>query len=162
MAFYTDLNPCLPEPCERRTKCPKTIFGALEILKNDPQPPTSTTWLVGSGIDPSLMSLDGAQPASVFRANPAKILAEKVSATRPVFIIDKSGHLAYGNLQAFVAAGICESISNCSNRTILKSPPEEPGKWVTGQDGVFTGVLEEPARARRFRAPTPPRSCPRP
>ena len=139
-SFFTDLIPCLPDRYETREKgkCPLTILKALEDLKNSEI--AFNTWLVGNGIDPSLMTLDGNQPASAFQADPQKYIDTNVSATRPVFILDRSGHLAYVNRQAFVAAGICEKAETCGPKT-ANSKPESPGEWKVDKDGHFTGLL---------------------
>jgi predicted amidohydrolase YtcJ len=142
MSAVTNLNPCLPDRYEARKSCPVTIVEALEILKKNPKP-AGGAWLAGNGIDPSLMSLDGSLPSSFFHANPAKYIADQVSATKPVIILDKSGHLAYANLAAFVAAGICETAGNCTKATAKKPLPQSPGDWPVDDNGVFTGLLVE-------------------
>ncbi len=141
VSFFTDLSPCLPVRYETRKDCPLTIFKALGDLKRDPKP-VGSPWMVGFGIDPSRMSLDGTRSASVFREHPAPYLEHQVSATRPVLILDESGHLAYTNRQAFVAAKICANAETCGPKT-AKSQPMPPGKWDVGKDGLFTGLLEE-------------------
>lgn len=143
MAGFTNLNPCLPKRYEERKSCPMTIFEALAMLKENPKP-AGTTWVIGNGIDPSLMTLDGTKPSSSFHEGPARYIADKVSAVKPVMILDKSGHLAYVNLQAFVAAGICKTVENCTPATAKKTLPSGPGKWVVGPDGTFSGLLLEP------------------
>jgi predicted amidohydrolase YtcJ len=141
MSLVNDLTPCLPQRYETRAVCPLTIVEALRSLKEHPKPPIGD-WLSGSGLDPSRMTLDATHPSSDFHAAPAKYIEEYVSATKPVFIVDDSGHLAYVNLQAFVAAGICGSVDNCSSKTAKKTP-QPPGRWITNPDGTFTGLLEE-------------------
>jgi predicted amidohydrolase YtcJ len=149
MSVVTDLTPCLPDRYETRKSCPVTILAALDILKQNPKP-AAGAWLVGNGLDPSLMTLDGVQPSSVFHANPAPFIAQEVSAAKPVIILDKSGHLAYVNLQAFVAAGICETTDNCTRATARKPLPPSPGQWPVDDSGVFTGLLVEPAAYKDF------------
>ncbi|HEX4496328.1 MAG TPA: amidohydrolase family protein [Thermoanaerobaculia bacterium] len=141
MALTNDLTPCLPQRYETRADCPLTIVKALESLKEHPKPPIGD-WSSGSGIDPSRMTLDGTAPSSTFHDAPARYIEQYVSATKPVFIADDSGHLAYVNRQAFVAAGICASVDNCSSKT-AKKQPEAPGRWVTNPDGTYTGLIEE-------------------
>ncbi len=141
MSLVTDLTPCLPKRYETRSGCPLTIVEALGILKEHPKPATGT-WRSGSGLDPSRMTLDTTHPASDFHAAPSKYIEEYVSATKPVLIIDDSGHLAYVNRQAFVAAGICDNADNCSAKT-AKKQPKPPGRWITNSDGTYTGLLEE-------------------
>jgi len=150
MSVVTDLTPCLPDRYEMRKPCPVTIADALNRLKQNPKP-AGAKWLSGNGIDPSLMTLDGNQPSSIFHAHPARYIAEYASATKPVIALDKSGHLAYVNLQAFVAAGICETTAKCNKATARKPLPPSPGLWdVDPETGDFTGLLVEPQAYQDF------------
>jgi predicted amidohydrolase YtcJ len=156
-AGFTHLDPCLPAWYETRTHCPLTILAAMGTLRDSK--PAAGAWLLGSGIDPSVMSLDGSRPSSLFAANPAHYIEHYVSATRPVFILDKSFHLAYVNRQAFVAAGICERVEDCSPRTARKPEPASPGAWGTDRKGAFNGRLEEQQSLVDFAAAIP-QPCP--
>ncbi len=148
-SFFTDLAPCLPDRYETRKDCQLTILEALTHLKVSKI--AFGPWRVGSGIDPSRMSLDGNQSASAFRAKPTKYIDQHVSATSPVFILDQSGHLAYTNRQAFVTAGICAKAETCGPKTATKEPTP-PGKWEVGTDGLFTGLLIEEQAYEAFVA----------
>ena len=154
VSFLTDLTPCLPVRYEPRKHCPLTIFEALKTLKKAPTKPPGSRWIVGFGIDPSRMSLDGTRPSSVFHANPARYIEQHVSAARPVIVFDDSGHLAYTNRQAFVHAGICAKAETCGPKT-AKGKPAPPGKWAAGKDGLFTGLLEEEPAFGAFEAAIP-------
>lgn len=144
-SFFTDVSACLPDRYETRKHCPTTIFEALGYLKPASEP-AGSPWIVGNGIDPAVMSLDGVRSAMDFQNRPAWYIDQYVSKTRPVIILDKSGHLAYANLQAFVAAGICDKVDNCGQKTADKGDfPQPPGKWaVDEKSGLFTGLLQEP------------------
>ncbi len=158
LASYTDLSPCLPARYQMHQPCPLTIYDALDTLKKNPQkpqPPAGTTWFLGNGIDPSLMSLDGIQSGRLFQNNPAPFLERRVSKTEPVIILDKSAHLAYANRQAFVAAGICETVDNCSPQTAKKPLPQPPGQWAVDESGFFNGLLVEQQAFVAFTAVTP-------
>jgi predicted amidohydrolase YtcJ len=158
VSFLTDLTPCLPVRYETRKRCPLTIFKALKTLKEGPTKPPGSAWIVGFGIDPSRMSLDGTRPSSVFHANPARYIEQRVSATRPVIIFDDSGHLAYTNRQAFVAVGLCKEVKNCGPNTVPKSDlPASPGKWIA-KDGLFTGLLQEEPAFVAFVKVIPPQT----
>lgn len=117
MSFYTDVSPCLPAPYETREHCPSTLEDSLRALGE--QALTGAGWLVGGGIDPSRDP--SVSMARSFHDNPAQLIEKHVSKTRPVIILDASGHLAYANRQAFVAAGICETVDN-STLTLLTWP----------------------------------------
>lgn len=154
MSFHQDASPCLPAPYEKRPDCPKTLGDSLHHLKKHAEGPEGE-WLVASGLDPSREpDLDFARR---FHDNPARLIDELVSKTRPVIILDASGHLAYVNLKAFVKAGICESVDNCTGRTALKKKPAPPGQWATsgGSEGVFTGLLVEAPAYGDFMAAIP-------
>lgn len=154
LSFYADLSPCLPVRYETRKRCPVTILEALEFLKQNPKPEGSS-WIVGNGVDPSRMTLDKTLPASLFRKNPAWYIEHYVSATRPVIILDQSGHLAYVNRQAFVTAGICKEVKNCGPNTVPESDePASPGQWVA-RNGLFTGLLIEQQAYEKFEAVIP-------
>lgn len=125
-----------------------------EKMANDPRDKNRQcldwTCRVGNGIDSSLMTLDGTQPASDFQADPQKYINRYVSATRPVFILDRSGHLAYVNRQAFVEAGICEKAETCGPKTAM-GQLESPKEWRVGKDGLYTGLLLELPAYERFQ-----------
>jgi predicted amidohydrolase YtcJ len=139
MSFYIDLSPCLPAPYETRARCPVTLEESLRKLGD--QAHTGTGWLIGGGIDPSRNPSPSV--AVQFHQEPARFIEQFVSKTRPVIILDASGHLAYANRQAFVTAGICATVDNCSEKTAMKSEPVPPGQWVTDSKGSFTGLLVE-------------------
>lgn len=151
MSFYTDVSPCLPAPYETREHCPLTLEDSLRKLGD--QALTGMGWLVGGGIDPSRDPSPSV--AILFHQEPAQLIEKYVSKTRPVIILDASGHLAYANRQAFVAAGICATVDNCSEKTALKSEPVPPGQWGTDSKGFFTGLLLEPQAYVDFVAAIP-------
>ncbi len=146
-SFYTDISPCLPQPYETRDSCPLTIVEALDFLKATP-PAGSGGWILGYGLDPSRMSFDADSPSTQFTEKPAEYL-DRVFPDRPVMLVDQSGHLAYANRQAFVAAGICAPGAQiCGPQTALKGQPTKPSEWRVGKDDRFTGLLiEQPAYA---------------
>ncbi len=155
MSFYTDLSPCLPAWYETRKHCQVTILDALKFLKQQNPKPEGSPWIVGNGIDPSRMTLDKTQPSSLFHNNPAWYIEHYVSATRPVIILDQSGHLAYANRQAFVQAGICATPEDCGPKTAKKEEPASPGQWDVGKNGLFTGLLIEQQSYNDFQTTIP-------
>lgn len=142
MSFYVDLNPCLPDRYETRKHCPMTMFDALNEMKRAAERAKKGEWVIGNGIDPSLMPFNQVKKVNDFRDSPARYIEENISATNPILILDKSGHLAYVNLQAFVAAGICKNVETCGPKTAT-TQPQPPGEWVPGKDGLFSGLLKE-------------------
>jgi carboxylesterase type B/predicted amidohydrolase YtcJ len=155
VSFLPDLSPCLPAWYRTRADCPMTIVAALEHLK-----PKSAIgekeWITGFGIDPSLMTLDGTRPASVFQANPASYIDTYVSRENPVFILDKSGHLAFVNLEAFVKAHICRSVETCGPKGVDPKKLLPPKYWAVGKNGLFTGLLAELQGFEAFTKSFPP------
>jgi predicted amidohydrolase YtcJ len=139
MSYYTDVSPCLPAPYETRDQCPPTLEDSLRMLGKEAL--SDKAWVVGGGIDPSRDP--SVSRARSFHDNPAQLIEKYVSKTKPVIILDASGHLAYANRQAFVTAGICATVDNCSAKTALKNEPAPPGQWVTDPNGSFTGLLVE-------------------
>ena len=103
-------------------------------------------WIVGNGIDPARfgVSTQAIRMTQDFRARPAAYIEKHVKdagpGESPVFLLDQSGHVAYVNGSAFVAAGVCESWP-CGPDDAKKSPGL--GKWAVDARGRFTGLLQE-------------------
>ncbi|MDD7908831.1 amidohydrolase family protein [Pseudovibrio exalbescens] len=106
-----------------------------------------TEWIVGNGIDPARFGVteEAIEMTQAFRQNPAVSIEENVKGAGPgelpVFLLDQSGHVAYVNGQAFIASGICERWP-CGPDDAKKDPPVL-GKWAVGDDGNYTGLLQE-------------------
>ncbi|WP_159096820.1 amidohydrolase family protein [Pseudovibrio sp. Alg231-02] len=124
--------------------------------------PTKQAWIVGNGIDPSRFGVtpDEIQRVATFRSHPAEEISKSVEGAdaHPVLILDQSGHVAYVNGNAFVAANICTAWP-CGpeiNRNKDMPAPDPLGKWevYTGQDGnaYYSGLLQEEAAYRPFVA----------
>lgn len=152
LSFHQDASPCLPAPYETRKTCPRTLLESLHRLGRHASEGSERDWLVANGLDPSREP--DVDLARSFHDNPAFYIDKYVSKTRPVLILDASGHLAYTNLMAFQAAKICPSAGNCTARTALKPEPAQPGHWAT-KDGVFTGLLVEAPAFTDFEAAIP-------
>ncbi|MEZ9199610.1 amidohydrolase [Shewanella sp. 10N.286.54.B9] len=161
----TDLSPCLPEPYDFQyykddpgVDCPKGFESTFEVLnKSKKRQLDGTEWIVANGIDPSRMGNDPIEMTTVkaFIDAPAEILEKKVTdgSTSPIFLLDQSGHVAYVNRQAFIAAKICKAGADeiCGPDNLAKGAklPGSLGTWVVDAGGHFTGkLLEEPAYAK--------------
>lgn len=96
------LAACRPAPYSAgQGDCSATIAVALKkLLAHDTNP---LRWHVGLNLDPSRQPYDATTASTQFRDHAAQYLARDVSATRPVVIMDQSGHVAYANIAAFDA-----------------------------------------------------------
>jgi predicted amidohydrolase YtcJ len=96
------LAACRPAPYSAgQGDCSATIADALKkLVAHDSHP---LRWHVGLNLDPSRQPYDATTPSAQFRERAARYLATDVSATRPVVILDQSGHVAYANIAAFDA-----------------------------------------------------------
>lgn len=97
----------------------KTIDQVLNVLKDAAKKGP----VLAFGYDPSLMT------------NPGKLdfdTLDSISTEVPIVVINKSGHIAYGNHKAFEIAKITES-----------SPNPPGGSYQRDQNGHLTGVAME-------------------
>ena len=141
------LGPCLPQPYKNAEAedCQATIKGALEKLENFTK--GRSTPVIGMELDPSRQPYSDTETAIAFKADPAKYIAEIVSDTTPVLIIDQSGHFGYVNTAAF------QYLQKKYKDEGLKWPPEieNGGEWVPkdpkeksdGSPESYTGLLLE-------------------
>jgi predicted amidohydrolase YtcJ len=136
-----NVEPCMPRQFRaiQTPGCPKTIEDALTLLREQAaaQP---EGFIYATGLDPSRQPLDATTSSKAFNENPAQIIAEQVSATRPVFMVNASGHEAYVNQAAFALA---EDVLRAQGQPV---PPTftQGGKWVTDPDtGQYTGLILE-------------------
>ncbi|MEC4090539.1 amidohydrolase [Pseudoalteromonas rubra] len=196
LSVMTDLSPCLPEPYKTtyykddndNFQCPTSLQETYDTLNDskkrisgEPQPKLPV-WVWGNGIDPSRLgnSDKNIEEIRQFINNPAIELNKNVNNAgaeqpinsfepeqqSPIMLLDQSGHVAYVNLRAFVAAGLCHSVTECSKEkntiSVNDFCPEDTGRFCynaqkTGGfevyntpdnnrlNGTFTGrVLESP------------------
>lgn len=141
-----DVTPCLPEPYETRgTGCFLFIKNAVSGLNLMPK----SGWYFGNGLDPSRMAWDENTPAIVFHDDPAVMIDEsypdaEADSKKPALLLDQSGHLAYVNIEAFVAIGVCPSVDDCNPKKVKIPDFQSGGEWVTNKDGTrFTGLIQE-------------------
>jgi predicted amidohydrolase YtcJ len=95
---------------------------ALEHLRGIAAQKKSGEWIVARNFDPSLQ--EGPE-ALTFKE------LDAVSTEHPVFVLNSSGHLAYANRAAFVAAGIGEDVKN-----------PEGAEFVRDARGKLTGTMK--------------------
>jgi len=94
------------------------ILGFIQEL--DAERP-SEEWIVCRNYYPLLQGGDTSMGFATLDA---------ISATRPIFVLNASGHIAYANSPAFAAAKIPDDVEN---------PPG--GEFVRGADGKLTGEM---------------------
>ncbi|WP_224243188.1 amidohydrolase [Hyalangium gracile] len=156
MAGLHDLAPCLPGPYSSAnpSSCKNELLEALQTM----QPAASAKapsdeFLLGVNLDPSRQQFSpspcaGQQTTPSFADLPKKYLAACVSADRPVFIVDQSGHLAYVNQKAIDVT--CASLKKEHQECPPASMAATGGEWVKGKDGQFTGLIREEAGFKPF------------
>lgn len=118
------------------------LFGAanvaevLERMRRQAERTPADGWIVGFGYQARQL-VEGRPPTA------AEL--DRVSADRPVLIVDSSGHLGSANAAAFRAAGISAA-----------TPDPTGGKFTRGDDGKsLAGPMEETA-LNAVRAKRPP------
>lgn len=118
------------------------LFGAanvaevLERMRRQAERTPADGWIVGFGYQARQLA-EGRPPTA------AEL--DRVSADRPVLIVDSSGHLGSANAAAFRAAGISAA-----------TPDPTGGKFTRGDDGKsLAGPMEETA-LNAVRAKRPP------
>jgi predicted amidohydrolase YtcJ len=154
---------CRPAPYtageEPGTNCFTYIGDALHSLKPPPAGDTSSLFIVGIELDPSRQPLDANHSSQEFKRCPAQYIEQNLSATRPVLIVDQSGHFGYVNHVAFDK--LQEAQAAQAKRKHDPVPPAWPpslpggGEWnrndpanpcttsYTGPNQDFTGLLTE-------------------
>jgi predicted amidohydrolase YtcJ len=117
-----------------------TVAEVLERMRRQVERTPADGWIVGFGYQARQLA-EGRTPTA------AEL--ERVSAERPVLIVDSSGHLGSANAAAFRAAGISAA-----------TPDPDGGKFARGDDGrSLQGPMEETA-LNAVRAKRPPFSGP--
>jgi predicted amidohydrolase YtcJ len=107
----------------------KTISEVLQVLKDNVSKGSVLAW----GYDPSLMTDPGELNFKTLDA---------ISTAVPILVINKSGHIAYGNHKAFEVAGITDA-----------TPKPVGGSYQKDAEGHLTGVgYEVPAVGRLIAA----------
>ena len=114
-----------------------TMDGLVQKLTDYGNKLPDGAWIAGFGVDPSR--------TDPFMAELTADILDKVSTTKPVFIINQSMHIAYVNHKALEVAGITDSTPN----------PSGGGKYVKDADGHLTGKLIEPPTYNAFLAKMP-------
>ena len=113
-----------------------TVAEVLERMRKQAERTPADGWIVGFGYQARQLA-EGRPPT-------AEEL-DRVSADRPVLIVDSSGHLGSANAAAFRAAGISAA-----------TPDPTGGKFARGDDGKsLAGPMEETA-LNAVRAKRPP------
>ena len=113
-----------------------TVAEVLERMRKQAERTPADAWIVGFGYQARQLA-EGRPPT-------AEEL-DRVSADRPVLIVDSSGHLGSANAAAFRAAGISAA-----------TPDPTGGKFTRGNDGKsLAGPMEETA-LNAVRAKRPP------
>ncbi|MBN9684862.1 MULTISPECIES: amidohydrolase [unclassified Corallococcus] len=149
-----NLAPCLPPPYNLSTpeECTKhrDLLSALSSMKLEPTTPeTAKMFVLGMNLDPSRQQFVpgkcGVTSTVEFMQQPKLYLDACVTKDRPVIILDQSGHLAYVNDKAFEA--VCKGQKPCNPPD---SVTQHGGRWVVGDDGQYTGLLEESAAFAPF------------
>ncbi|WP_158501955.1 amidohydrolase [Vitiosangium sp. GDMCC 1.1324] len=95
---------CRPQPyAEGNGQCSNFISESLqrlgESLKND----THNTFVVAMNLDPSRQQYDAVTSSAEFKKCPAQYIEKLIPGSRPMLIIDQSGHFGYVNRAAFDA-----------------------------------------------------------
>ena len=117
-----------------------TVAEVLERMRRQVERTPADGWIVGFGYQARQLA-EGRTPTA------AEL--DRVSADRPVLIVDSSGHLGSANAAAFRAAGISAA-----------TPDPDGGKFARGDDGrSLQGPMEETA-LNAVRARRPPFSGP--
>ena len=113
-----------------------TVAEVLERMRRQAERTPADGWIVGFGYQARQLA-EGRPPTA------AEL--DRVSADRPVLIVDSSGHLGSANAAAFRAAGISAA-----------TPDPTGGKFARGDDGKsLAGPMEETA-LNAVRAKRPP------
>jgi predicted amidohydrolase YtcJ len=137
--------------------CFTYIHDALDYLKPEAGD-TSSLFVMGLDLDPSRQPLDAATSSREFKRCPAQYIEQYVSATRPVLIIDQSGHFGYTNHVAFDQLQTAQADqAKREHKPAPVWPPALPagGEWnlndpqnpcktsYTGANAQYTGLLTE-------------------
>ena len=152
------LGPCLPEPYqEPQTGCQNYIKSTLATLRKKLEADSaclaskscSSSFVLGVNLDPSRQAYDATTSSEDFTQMPAKYIDE-VSKTRPIMILDQSGHFGYVNEAAFKAL---QAVCGPKSTSCPKWPPPlgPGGEWNTkagckpegDNTSCYTGLLTE-------------------
>ena len=101
-----------------------TIDGLVDKLTKYAATVKDGDWILAFGVDPSR--------TEPFMAELTADVLDKVSTTKPVFVMNQSMHIAYVNHKAMEMAGITDATPNPQGGTLVK-----------GVDGKLNGVLYE-------------------
>lgn len=140
-----DLAPCRPAPYETRPArvCDqhRDVLSALQAIELDRTAPDDE-FVLAMNLDPSrqvfVPGRCGPDDGSTFGDNPRAFLNACVSSTRPVLVLDQSGHLGYVNDRALEV--VCKGTTTCP---VPASVTAGGGDWVRDADGNYTGLLQE-------------------
>jgi predicted amidohydrolase YtcJ len=103
----------------------ETTREALEALKQIARDTPEDEWIVARQFDPSLQK------------GPAMLTTrelDEISSSRPIFVLNASGHLAYGNSKLLEFAGVSKETPN---------PPG--GEYFRNPDGAPNGAMSQVA-----------------
>ncbi len=114
-----------------------TMDGLVQKLTDYADKLPDGAWVAGFGVDPSR--------TDPFMAELTADILDKVSTTKPIFVINQSMHIAYVNHKALEVAGITDSTPN----------PSGGGKYVKDANGHLTGKLIEPPTYNAFLSKMP-------
>lgn len=109
-----------------------TLDSIVQRLKDASDKIPDGGWVLGFGVDPSR--------TNPFMAELTADILDKVSTTKPVFVINQSMHIAYVNHKALEVAGIDDNTPN----------PPGGGMYVKDSNGHLTGKLIEPPSYDKF------------
>lgn len=126
---------CRPEPYKAGEQpCFKYIKSALQHLK-PASGGASNVFIVGLELDPSRQPFDIDTSSREFKRCPAQYIEQYVSATRPVLIVDQSGHFGYVNHIAFDKLQAAQAAEAQKEGKPAPWPPSMPlpggGEWNT-------------------------------
>jgi predicted amidohydrolase YtcJ len=99
-----------------------TASEALEALKRIARDTSEDEWVVARQFDPSLQ--EGAEMLTTREL-------DEVSSSRPVFVLNASGHLAYGNSRLLEFAGVTKTTPNPPGGEYFRYPDGAPNGAMT-------------------------------
>ena len=116
-----------------------TVIGQLRKKLNelDANENSNTTWLKAFAFDPTRQFLTVNDTSFGNSTNFDKEFLNRVSSTRPIIVMNNSGHLAYVNDAALKALKICAPSSDATGCNPLPDP--------IANRALTTGVLQEEA-----------------
>lgn len=101
-----------------------TIDGLVKKLSDYAATVKDGDWILAFGVDPSR--------TEPFMSELTADVLDKVSTTKPIFVLNQSMHIAYVNHKAMEIAGVTDA-----------TPSPQGGTLVKGPDGKLTGVIYE-------------------